>query len=145
MSMNLFFRAFTQQEIDAMEEDHDLIDEWVENEQYSLETDVETAWDVLTAILDGAGFPEGEYVDDALYNGCSLISTKLVKSQAKKLSGWTHEKVLEGLRNLDESDGLYHLEVFQRYEKSLLDQFDCLVAFYKEAAEKGLAALSYAA
>jgi hypothetical protein len=143
--MNLFFRAFLQQEIDAMKENHALIDEWVEEERYSIETDVETAWDVLTAILDGAGFPEGEFVDDVLYNGCSLISAALVKEQAQQLSGWTHEKALERLRNFDESDGLYHLEVFQRYEKSLLDQFDCLVAFYKEAAEKGLAALSYAA
>jgi len=145
MSMNLFFRAFTQQEIDDMEKNHALIDEWVDGEKYSLETDVETAWDVLAAILDGIGIFVGKEIDNALYNGCSLIPADEVKEQAQKLSLWTHEQVLEGLRGLDENADLYHLQIFQEEEEDLLEQFDCLVAFYKEAAEKGLGALSYAA
>lgn len=145
MSMNLFFRAFTQQEIDAMQKNHNLIDEWVENEKYLLATDVETAWDVLMAILDGAGILVGIEIDDALYNGCCLISANQVKEQAQKLSHCTHEQVLDGLRNLDANADLYHLEFFQDEEDSLLEQFACLVSFYKGAAEKGLAALSYIA
>lgn len=143
MSMNLFFKAFSQQEIDDMEKDHSLIDKWVEEEKYALETDVETAWAVLIAILDGAGILVGKRFDRALYNGCSLISANTVKEEAQTLSGWTHEQVLEGLRNLDEEDDLYHLDVYQENEEYLLQQFDRLVAFYKEAAEKGLGALHY--
>ncbi|MDD5275670.1 MAG: DUF1877 family protein [Methylovulum sp.] len=145
MSMNLFFRAFTQQEIDDMGKDHTLIDRWVEDEKYSVETDIETAWDVLKEILDGVGILIGEQIDDALFNGCALISSDTVKDQAQKLADWTHEQVVEGLRNLDEDEDLYHLDLFQEDEEYLLEQFDCLVAFYKEAAEKGLGALSYAA
>ncbi len=145
MSMNLFFRAFTQQEIDDMEKNHALIDEWVEDGKYSLGTDVETAWDVLAAILGGIGIFVGKEIDNALYNGCSLISADEVKEQAQKLSLWTHEQVLEGLRGLDENADLYHLQIFQEEEEDLLAQFDCLVAFYKDAAEKGLGALSYVA
>jgi len=145
MSMNLFFRAFTQQEIDDMEKDHALIDEWVEAEKYSAETDIETAWDVLRAILDGVGILVGKPIDDALFNGCALISADIVKNQAQKLSDWTHEQVLERFQSLDEDADLYHLELYREDEEYLLDQFDCLVAFYKEATEKGLGALSYAA
>jgi len=146
MSMNLFFRAFTQPEIDAMEKDHTLIDTWIlENKRYSLETDVETAWDVLMTILDGVGFHVGEEIDDALFNGCALISADEVKDQALKLSSWTEEQVLNRLRKIDQGADLYHLEFYQDEEESLLEQFDCLVTFYKEAAEKGLGAVSYAA
>jgi hypothetical protein len=146
MSMNLFFRAFTQQEIEAMDKDHALIDEWVLNDKkYSTGTDVETAWDVLMAILDGVGFRVGKEVDNALFNGCTLISADVVKDQAQKLSNWTNGQVLEGLRTIDGDADIYHLEFYQDEEEDLLEQFGCLVAFYKEAAENGLGALSYAA
>ncbi|MGR9013613.1 MAG: DUF1877 family protein [Gammaproteobacteria bacterium] len=143
MSMNLFFKAFSQQEINDMAKDHSLIDSWVEEEKYSLETDVESAWDVLAAILDGAGILVGKRIDDALYNGCSLVSVNAVKEQAQKLSSWTHEQVLERLQNLDEDDDLYHFDIYQENEEYLLEKFDCLTGFYKEAAEKGLGALHY--
>jgi len=145
MSMNLFFRAFTQHELDGMRNDHALIDEWVENEKYSVGTDVETAWDVLSKILDGAGILIGEEIDDALYNGCALVSADLVKDQAQRLSQWTHDQVLDRLRNLDESADLYHQAIYQEEEEDLLEQFDKLSAFYNEAAEKGLGVLTYAA
>jgi len=144
MSMNLFFKAFSQQEIDDMAKDHSLTDKWVEEEKYALETDVEGAWDVLAAILDGAGILVGKRIDDALYNDCSLISANTVKEQAQKLSGWTHEQVLERLQNLGDDD-LYNLDIYQENEEYLLEKFDCLTRFYKEAAEKGLAVLSYPA
>jgi hypothetical protein len=145
MSMNLFFRAFTQQEIDEMQQNHALIDKWIEEEKYALETDIETAWDVLATILDGVGILVGKQIDEALFNGCALISADVVKNQAQKLSSWTHEQILEGLRNLDEDADLYHLELFQEDEEYLQEQFDCLVNFYKAAAAQGLGAISYAA
>ncbi len=146
MSMNIFFRAFTQPEIEAMVNDHSLIDQWVlEDEKYTLNTDVETAWDVLAAILDGVGFWIGEEVDDALFNGCNLISAADVKVNAEKLAAWTHEQIMAGMRALGDSSDLYHFEVFQDDDEYLLEQFDCLQNFYKEAAEQGLGALSYAA
>jgi hypothetical protein len=144
--MNMFFRAFTPQELDKMDADHALIDKWVwEDETYSVATDVETAWDVLNTILDGVGFPDYPYLDDVLSNGGVLMSAEVVKDHAQQLSNWTREQVLEGLRNLDAETDLYHLEVFQDDEDYLLEQFDRLVAFYQEAAEKGLGAVSYPA
>jgi hypothetical protein len=146
MSMNLFFRAFTQQEIDAMDKDNALIDQWVlKDKKYSAGMDVETAWDVLNNILGGAGILVGKDVGNALFNGCALISAEEVKEQALKLSGWTQEQVLVRLQSLDEGADIYHLEVYQEEEDDLLEQFDKLVTFYKDAAEKGWAALSYAA
>ena len=146
MSMNIFFRAFTQPEIEAMVNDHSLIDQWVlEDEKYTLNTDVETAWDVLAAILDGVGFWIGVEVDDALFNGCNLISAAEVKVNAEKLAAWTHAQIRAGMSALGDSSDLYHFEVFQDDDEYLLEQFDCLQSFYKQAAEQGLGALSYAA
>jgi hypothetical protein len=145
MSMNLFFVACTQNKLDEMKENHELINELVESESYAFATDVETAWDVLRSILGGVGVEVGESVDDALFNGCSLISSNEVKVQAEELSKWSKEKVLERLQSISEDSDLYHLEVFQDEEESLLEQFEKMVAFYKEAAEKRLGAISYAA
>jgi hypothetical protein len=144
MSMNLFFVACTQSELDKMGENHALIDELVESESYAFSTDVETAWDVLRIILGGIGIEVGESVDDALFNGCTMISSEDVKAQAIELSKWSKEKVLEGLRNIEDPEA-YHLEVFQDEEEYLLEQFEKMAAFYKEAAEKSLGAISYAA
>jgi transcriptional regulator of heat shock response len=143
MSMNLFFRAFTQPQIDEMEKNHVLIDKWVEEDAFSIETDIETAWDVLADILEGAGIWAGKRIDEALYNGCALISMEEVKAQAQELTKWTHEQVLEKLHNLDEESDLYHLEIFQEEEEYLLEQFDKLVDFYQTVATRNLAALSY--
>ncbi len=145
MSMNLFFRGFTQQQIDAMKQDHSLIDRLIENKEYTLESDIETAWDVLGNILNGAGIWAGKRIEQALYNGCELISAEEVKNEADKLSEWTHEDILKKLRVLEEEDELYHLEVFLEDEEYLLEQFDKLVEFYETAAEQNLAALSYPA
>ncbi len=144
MSMNLFFMAYTQKELDEMDENHKLIDESVDSESYLFSTDVETAWDVLRSILGGVGIEVGKGIDDALFNGCTLISSEQVKAHAQELSKWSREKVLEGLHNIEDLDA-YHLEVFQDEEEYFLEQFEKMVAFYKKAAEKGLGAISYAA
>lgn len=144
MSMNLFFVACTQKELDEMEENHELIDQCVESESYAFSIAVETAWDVLRSILRGVGIEVGEGIDGALFNGCTLISSEEVKEQALALSKWSKEQVLEGLRNIENSE-TYHLEVFQNEEEYLLKQFEKMVAFYKEAAERDLGAISYAA
>ncbi len=143
MSMNLFFRAFTEQQINEMKKNHTLIDKWVDERCFSIETDIETAWDVLGNILNGTGIWVGERVDNALYNGCELISAEQVKTQAQQLNKWTHEQILEKLHNLNEESDLYHLEIFQEDEEYLLEQFDKLVDFYQQADQQNLAALSY--
>lgn len=144
MSINLFFRAFPQNEISAMEKNHALINQWVGEGRYVIGTDVETAWDVLTATLDGLGIAVGTRINDALFNGCSLISADTVKDQAQKLSEWTRERVLERFLCLDDAD-LYRLDLFQEDEEYLLEQFDRMLAFYMGAAARGLGALSYSA
>jgi len=106
-----------------MAENHTLIDELVDSESYLFSTDVETAWDVLRLILGGVGIEAGAFVDDALFNGCSLISSEDVKNQAVELSKWHKDKVLEGLRNIKDPEA-YHLEVFKDDEEYLLEQFE---------------------
>ena len=145
MSMNLFFVAYTQQQIDEIDKNHKLIDESLQEEKFSFRTDVETAWDVLREILGGIGVEAGQFIDNALFNGCFLISSDEVKIQAEALSKWSREKVLARLKDLDQTSDLYHLEVFQDEEEYLLEQFEKMAAFYKEAAENGLGAISYAA
>ncbi len=137
----MFFRAFTQQQIDEMEKDHSLIDKLVEDEQHLVEGCVDTAWDLLRLVLDGAGITAGEFVDGVMFNGCFLMSADEVRHQADILSKWTHDEVLQGLRNVEED--AYHAEVYQEDEDDFIEKFDELVAFYREAADKGLAALSY--
>lgn len=141
MGMNLFFRAFTQAQIDQMAADHNVIDKLVEDRQYAFEGCIDTAWDVLRCVLDGAGTSAGDFVDDALFNGCFLISADEVRQEAQTLSNWTHDGVLQGLQNVQ--DDAYHLEVYQDEPGGLLEHFDALVAFYRDAAAKGLAAISY--
>ena len=145
MSMNLFFQAFTQQELEAMEQDPSLIDQWVWDEKRSaLSTDIGTAWDVLNKVLSGAGIRSNGFIDDVLSNGCEWVSTELVREHAERLSNWTEEQVLEGLRGLGE-DEAYHLEVYQEEEDDLLEEFGKLVEFYRKAADQGLAVIHFAA
>lgn len=146
MSMNLFFQAFTAEDVAAMERDPSLIDQWVEGESRCLlSTDIGTAWDILNKLLAGAGIRSNRFFDHVLSNGCEVVDPALVQGHAERLSNWTHAQLLDGLRNLSEADALYHLECFQDDEQDLLDEFDKLVAFYREAAAQGLAVLHYAA
>ncbi len=144
MSMNLFLLGGSQEDINKMAANPTLIDEWVSAKAYALSTDVETAWDVLRSILGGVGIEVGDFVDEVLFNGCSLVNSDEVKAQAHKLAQWTTDQVLEGLRNSVDPEA-YHLEVFQDDEDYLIEQFEKLVAFYQEAAGKGLASITYAA
>jgi hypothetical protein len=144
--MNLFLQAFPQEDVDAMTKDHSLVDKWVWDEKRSpLAIDIGTAWDVLNAVLDGTGFSANRFLDDVLSNGCEIVDAASVKEHWADLSGWTPGKVIEGLRALDEDSDLYHLEVYLDEEDDLLEEFNKLVAFYKEAAARGLAVIHYAA
>jgi hypothetical protein len=148
MGMNLFFQAFTQQEVNAMEQNHALVNQRIQKEKRcSMSTDIGTAWDILHTVLSGVGFRGGKFLDDVLWNGCEVLSVDLVKEHAARLSSWTPEKVLEGLRSLGESDDLaYHLEAYQEEDgEMLLEEFTKLVAFYRQAADQGLAVVHYAA
>lgn len=144
MSMHMFFQAFVPKDLDAMREDHGLIDGWVQGEERcTAAIDVETAWDVLRHVLDDAGFGSDGVADGVLSNGCDFVSPALVKEQAKALSAWNHASVLEALRAIDEDTGLYHQAVYQHEEDDLLSQFDMLSAFFREAAARGDGALYY--
>jgi hypothetical protein len=146
MSMNLFFQAYPQQDVDAMAQDHALVDKWAWDEKRSaLSTDIGTAWDVLNRLLAGAGFRSSRFLDDVLSNGCEVIDAALVKEHAARLAGWTPDEVLEALRSLDEDDDLYRLELYRDEEDDLLEEFGKLVAFYREAAARELAVIHYAA
>ena len=144
MSMTMFFQAFAAKDLEAMREDHDLIDAWVEREARCTESiDIQTAWEVLRHILDDVGFQSDGVADGVLSSGCDFVSPTLVKRQAKAFSSWTHPRVLAALREIDEDTGLCDQAVYQREEGDLLDQFDLLSAFFRGAAERGDGALYY--
>jgi hypothetical protein len=146
MSLNLFFCAFTQPQLDEMANNNALIEQWVLNDKnYAFKIDVGAAWEVLSAILGGLGIdPQGKHQNRVLFHGCTLITADTVKKHAEHLIQWTAEEVLQGLRDLDNED-LYWLEFFQEREDDLLKEFDKLVEFYQQASEQNLAALSYSA
>ncbi|MFZ1828721.1 MAG: hypothetical protein WAW42_08155 [Candidatus Competibacteraceae bacterium] len=80
---------------------------------------MDTAWDILNKVLAGAGIRSNKFFDEVLSNGCELVEPALVQERATRLSGWTHEKVLEGLRPLVEKDDADHLGYFQDEEQDL--------------------------
>jgi len=146
MSMNLFLRAFSTEDLAAMRQDHALVDDWISDEQRSIvATDVGTAWDVLNKLLSGTGLRSDEFLDDVLFNGCELIDADTVKQYSTQLSDWSHERLLKGLQEFDPADEAYHLELFRDEEQDLVVEFDKLIAFYREASAKNLAVLHYAA
>ncbi|MES2934546.1 MAG: DUF1877 family protein [Pseudomonadota bacterium] len=146
MSMNLFFQAFPVDDIKSMMNTHSLIDKWVYGgERAVIDIDIEDAWDVLNNILGGTGFESDEFVDDVLSNGCEVLFSETVKRHAAALSEWTHERLLDALRQLDPDDGSYHFEHFRDQNEDLLEEFDKLCAFYQQAAQAGLGVIEYAA
>lgn len=146
MSMNGFFCAFNVDQMQAIEQDHRLIDEWIfEEESYVLSTDVANAWHVLSEVLDGDGFHVGEHIENALSMGCFLVYPDEVAEQAENLSHWTHDEVIENLHELNEEADLYRLDMYREDEKSLLHEFDKLVNFYNECAKNGFGIVHYVA
>ena len=146
MSMNLFLRAFSTEDVAAMRLDHALVDDWVSDEERCVvATDIGDAWDVLNKLLSGTGFRSEEFFDDVLFNGCELIDSETAKHYSDELSGWNHERLLTALRESSQADEAYHIEYFREEESDLLRDFDKLVAFYQEVASKNLAVLNYAA
>ena len=114
MSMNLFLKAFSTEDLAAMKQDHALVDDWVLDKQRCIvATDIGTAWDVLNKLLSGAGFRSDEFLDDVLFNGCELIDAETVKQHSAQLSDWSHERLLRGLRDFNPADDAYHLEDFR--------------------------------
>lgn len=148
MSMNGFFRAFPADAYHEMLRNPARIDPLIWDEDQSADsTDVETAWDVLQWLLDGAGFDFDQQVDQALSNGACFIAPETVLRHAASLSGWSHDKLLEALENVGDEE-LYHLDLFREDEdgqQSLLEEFDKLAAFYARAAENRHGVIFYLA
>lgn len=144
MSMNIFFCALSDEEIDAAKEDPSTFEEIIESEEIvTLSTDVETAGEVLSAVLDGDGFQIGDFIEEALFNGCQIIYAKDVKKQAERLSKWTEDLVLYNLKYLNQKPGLYRQDQYKENPADLLEQFHKLVSFYRSAASSNLGVVYY--
>jgi hypothetical protein len=141
--MSTTFCAFSPDQIEAMLNDPSQIDTNVYGEHFEFSACVESAWHVLIEILDGTGFYCGEQVEDVLSTGAFVVAADEVKQEAQTLSGWTHDKVLAGLRGIDEDADLYHLHIYKENEALLLSAFDELVKFYQRAAVVNLGVLLY--
>ena len=147
MSMNGFLCAFSQTQMDAMDADNDLVNQYVDDDLYAFAGNVETAWDILTQILDGAVFNAGWQVEDVISFGATLLSSDHVKAETLKLNRYSHEQVLAAFRTLeiDEDDEPYRLSNYREDENYLLTQFDSLRSFFRKAAEQNLGAVVYIA
>lgn len=146
MSMNGFFQAFPQADIHAFRYNHQLIEANVwGNKRAALSTDVETAWDVLTALTGDIGLHTGTLVGDVLSCGCVLLSEYEVKAKAQCMTALTHDILLQKLQSLDAESPLYHVDVYQSEPEYLLTQFDKLCGFYQQAASRHLGAVVYVA
>lgn len=146
--MNFFLKSFTAEQITAMTNDYALIDAWILNDKtYSESIDIETAWDVLNHILSGAGFASDVEVDDVLFNGCSILSPALVKTQAKTLLDWTDERVVEALNAIDPDVDLYHLDIWQDEDgqDDLLEHFTQFREFFMNASRNDWGIVTYLA
>lgn len=148
MSMAGFFQAVPANDIGAFAADHALIDAklWGNREQNAvLAIDVETAWDVLNALVGEIGLGLGIFVENAMSNGCVLISAQTVQSQAQRMAHFTHEILLQKLEALSDDTDLYHFAVYQDDPDYLLEQFVKLQAFYQQAAAQNLGVVAYIA
>lgn len=146
MSLNGGFKAFSPEDIQAMNADRSLIDAWAfDNDRVKLKADVDGAWDVLQTVLRGAGFSGGELVTDALSMGCFIMSPEEVNEQVDALSRFSPSDVETRVDALDPTAEIYRLELYRVNKRSVLDAFDRLVDFYRQAASQGLGAISYIA
>lgn len=148
MSMNFFLKSFSAEQIAAMTNDHALIDAWIlEDKNYSDSIDIETAWDVLSQILSGAGFASDAEVDDVLFNGCSILSPALVKTQVKELLGWTEERVVKALDAIDPDADLYHLDIWhgEDGQDDLIEHFVQFRDFFLNASRNDWGIVTYLA
>ena len=148
MSMNLFLRSFAAEQIAVMTDDHSLIDAWIlEERRYAESMDIETAWDVLNHVLSGAGFASDVEVDDVLFNGCSILSPALVKTQAKALLDWSDERVVAALTALDVDADIYHLDIWQDDDgrDDLLEHFAQFREFFLSASRNDWGIVTYLA
>jgi Domain of unknown function (DUF1877) len=146
MSMNGQFWAFSQQDIDAMIENNDLVDEFTDYDEkkYLSVLDIGDTWHIFTTMFDYPVFPNDEdiFYNDRFEFGCAIFSVNRVKECSVELSEWTREAVSAALQNFDEEDDIYHFESLKEDNgEYLLQRFDKLVAFFNEAAEKGLGAV----
>ena len=148
MSMNYFMCTFTADQIEAMMDEPLLLDRWVLQEPaYGEKTDIETAWDVLRQALVDVGFGDAApFVDDALFNGASLLNPDVVKAEAEDLAGWTEDDVMAAIMNLPAGgeDEAYCLDVWQE-DESVLDHFNTLKDFFARAAAAGQGMVCYIA
>jgi hypothetical protein len=127
-----------------MANDHSLVDDWTESEDRgSLATDIDTAWGVLFALLNGTGIRGKDFWDDVLSNGCETFTAAEVAQCAQQLKAWDEQRLLADLAGLKEDK--YRLEQYQSDPQSLLAQFRNLRSFYEQAAARGLAAINYVA
>lgn len=146
MSMNLFFQAFSNEDIEAMRNDHSVVDDWAsEDGRAVIAIDIGDSWDILNKILAGTGFGSDDFMDDVLFNGCEVILSGTVKQYADKLANWNGDRVLAAFRQLAPDDDSYHIDCFRDDEESLVEEFEKLLAFYQQASQAGLGVIHYAA
>lgn len=143
--MNGIFLAFSQQDIDEMEQENSLILTFKDDEKYKFFADIEDAWYILPKMFDDI-FSTGIHIKDEELpdNGCILFSTDNVNQATKELSKWTHESVLKAFQDIEKKEGL--ISIFESLrgddgKKRLLQQFDKLIAFFKKAEEQSFGAV----
>lgn len=77
--------------------------------------------------------------------GGFLATVEDVAEHSERLAEWTHEQVLEAMRDLDDKADLYRLGFYKRNKGLLLQELDQLKAFYKQSADEKLGIVHYIA
>jgi hypothetical protein len=132
------FLAFSQQDIEEMKQDNNLILTFNDDEKYKFFADIEDAWDIIPEMFDDIFSKETNiYIEELPLSGCNLFSTDNVKQATKGLSKWTHESVLKAFQDIKK--GI----IFDSFKKDdgevrLLEQFDTMVVFFQDAHNQGL-------
>ena len=148
MSMNCFFKSFDSAQIEALSNNHKLIDQWIlDNPQFIAAQDVQCSWDVLRTVLDGDGFDGETTVYDALFNGCTIASPRSVHWQAQALNTRSDEEFWQAVENLSPDADLYH-QISWTSKESKLDlynEFIELKTFFDVAAQNNHGIVIYIA
>lgn len=144
MGMNYFLAALSQSQIDQIAKDPAQADSIVDAVPGDLKADVESAWDALRALFDGAGFDCGAFVPEALWNGCFLASPQEARAESERLGAIDRGRLPAALADIEGSE-LYHFSAWAEAPDALFAMFARLRGFYERAAERGLDVVHYAA
>ncbi len=140
------FWAFSQQDIEAIKDEPNLIVEFTDKCAEDKECNIGDAWELFDVMFKdvifnyATGIRSEDFSDDlSHFLSVWLFTSDEVKKAKASLSGWTHEKILKELQKFSTKD-VHNLQSFttDTGKELLLKQFDKVVGFFRKATEQDL-------